>query len=655
MGRPAAGSVSARAFKLLVVGMLTIPSLASAAEDLLTQLRIVETLHFHGVSRVPVSELKRSLRTRPPSIWPWADKTPFRRDFLSADTLGIRLVYRDHGFLDAGVDSVTVQTLQNPREVAVHYYVHEGEQAKIRSIKFDGIQHLTSRQLMGKIYAHKGKAFNPAFLAADTARISAAFKDRGYIPDVSAEARRDTRDSLKVDIRYMVVEGPLYRYGEVYLSTPGQTNVNARLVRRELLMKPGEVFRISKVEESQQRLYDTGLFSQVQVTPLPDSTNKLVEFDLRVRERKPRWIDAGVGSGTTERFRFTADWGHHNILGRGLQGVIAGNPALSLDYKGRFIRARGEGSLLEPWLFGFRTSGQVTIYDENGIDRTDTAWVRPYDQRGVSFLLSHSLGLRSRAYLVQDNSWINQSFILSKTDSVTLHRLDSLLTIAPTQYSTHRIEAGYDRDARDSPINTLIGSMQSASWQIAGGPVKNEAFRFTKWQGFASWYRPRGTGGWVVATRLRGGLTRPFGASFPFTPEPADADVQRVPNEDRFRIGGVNSLRGYVENELPSAGGLVMMLGNIELRIPVIGPFGVELFVDAGNVWSRPSYLKAGQFLPRISAKPMDPSQVRWVAGVGPRLNLPFGPLRVDFSWGFRPEPGKSRVLGAQFAIGPTF
>ena len=98
-----------------------------------------------------------------------------------------------------------------------------------------------------------------------------------------------------------------------------------------------------------------------------------------------------------------------------------------------------------------------------------------------------------------------------------------------------------------------------------------------------------------------------------------------------------------------------MMLGNAELRIPEIGPFGVELFVDAGNVWSRPSYIKAGQFLPRISPKPMDPSQVRWVVGAGPRLNLPFGPLRVDFSWALRPEPGRKRTLGAQFAIGPTF
>src|SRR5213075_1688840 len=131
--------------------MLTIPSLALAAEDLLTQLRIVEALHFHGVRLVPVSELRRALRTRPPSIWPWADKTPYRRDFLNADTLAIRLVYRDHGFHDARVDSVTVQPLRNAREVAVHYFVYEGKQAKIRSIHFDGVQHMTPRQLMGKI------------------------------------------------------------------------------------------------------------------------------------------------------------------------------------------------------------------------------------------------------------------------------------------------------------------------------------------------------------------------------------------------------------------------------------------------------------------------------------------------------------------------
>ena len=66
-----------------------------------------------------------------------------------------------------------------------------------------------------------------------------------------------------------------------------------------------------------------------------------------------------------------------------------------------------------------------------------------------------------------------------------------------------------------------------------------------------------------------------------------------MPLEDRFRIGGVNSLRGYNENELPPYGGLAVIQGNVEARIPIVGPFGLEAFADFGNVWPRASHIKA--------------------------------------------------------------
>jgi outer membrane protein assembly factor BamA len=135
-----------------------------------------------------------------------------------------------------------------------------------------------------------------------------------------------------------------------------------------------------------------------------------------------------------------------------------------------------------------------------------------------------------------------------------------------------------------------------------------------------------------------------------------DEQAARVPLGDRFRIGGVNSLRGYDENQIPSSGGLAVIQANAELRIPVVGPFGLEVFVDAGNVWARPAYIRGEDFVPRISNRPLSPGGVRYVAGLGARFNLPFGPLRLDFTWAARPEPDGSRPAGRpQFAIGPAF
>jgi outer membrane protein insertion porin family len=635
---------------------------ARAAEDFSSQLKTVASIRFVGRHKVSAREIKAVLRMKPPSLWPWSGTTPYRLDFLSADTAAIHGVYRDHGYLDARVDNVRVIPSKDGRQVGIEYVIAEGRPSAIRVVHLAGVEHVPEKVLRRAIYARAGRPFNPGYLVVDTARVAAEYKDRGFNPVVTAEAEREHPDSLHVDVTYTATEGRPYKNGQTYLSSPGQVHVREHLIRRELLMRPGRLYRISKVDESQQHLYETGLFSQVQITTLPDSSNHLMEYDLRVLERKPRWVDAGAGSGSTERFRVLADWGHHNLLGRGLQAGVSGQ--LALDGTGKILRRRAETSLAEPWAFHTRTKGQVTVYYEDGRDVTDTSWVRPYDARGVSFSLRRSLALRTQLFLIQDNTYINQKFDLLKTDSLTLHRLDSLRFEVPPYYSTHRLTLGFDRDVRDNPINPFVGSTQSVAAEIAGGPLHGSTFLFDKFEGTGSVYRPSGSNGNVWAFRARAGLIRPFGRTAPsFTPDiNVDPDVDRVPRDDRFRIGGVNSLRGYNENEIPSSGGLVLLLANAELRVPLIGPFGLEAYVDAGNVWARPEYMRAGQFVPKLSDEPLHGGDVRYVVGLGPRLNLPFGPLRLDFSWGLRPElnpndPSRRvwHIAQPQFGIGSSF
>ena len=58
-----------------------------------------------------------------------------------------------------------------------------------------------------------------------------------------------------------------------------------------------------------------------------------------------------------------------------------------------------------------------------------------------------------------------------------------------------------------------------------------------------------------------------------------------------------------------------------------------------------------------VSHEPLDPGDVRYVVGIGPRLELPVGPLRLDFTWGLRPGEGgpPKGTPKMQFAIGPSF
>ena len=629
---------------LAVALTIWIPHAVEAQEEFPSELKAVNDVRLEGRRRVSAKEIRSVLKTRRPSFFPWRERPVVRLDFLNADVQAIETVYRHHGFLDARAEYRLTST-REPGEVVVTFVIYEGERSRVTTVDLIGVQAVPEDQVRRKLHARPERPFSPAFLVIDTTVISDVYKEHGYLPHVVGTA---TRESLSVRVRYEVNEGPRYRNGAVYLSSVSGPPVKERLVRRELLLKPGDAFRASRVQRSVERLYETGLFSQVQISPLVDSTNTLVEYDLRLRQRKPRWIDAGVGSGTEERFRFTGEWGHRNVVGQGLQGAVAAK--LALDGRARFLLSGAQASLLEPWLLRSRTRGLATVYHEDRRDRADPRWVLEVGQNGVSFELRRDLGRWARIALIQDNTFVSQdiSFLGALTPDVQ----DSLTLAVRPKYTTHRLELGLNRDTRDDPLNPSAGSAQHLSGEVAKGTSS-----FSKLQFSSSWYLPVRTR-WVLATRVQAGAIDPFGPQVQLSPgtEALDPAVARVPLLDRFRIGGVNSLRGYDENTVPISGGLAMILANLELRVPIVGPFGLEFFVDAGNVWSRSEYIKGRNFIPRATEERMDPSDVRYLFGAGARVQLPFGPLRIDFTWSPRPDDrGDWKVAEPQFAIGPTF
>jgi outer membrane protein insertion porin family len=607
------------AWAALAAIILTALAIDARGQQILAgELRVVAEVRLSGLHHVKGKEVRAVLKTRLPSRWPWAQKPALRMDFLRADTLAIESVCRRHGFLDARAHARITQG-GNPREAIVTFEVEEGQRSRVGAVAFTGVEAYPADQLRKRLLARPGRPYNPAFMIADTTRISRAYQDRGYIPHVFASM---TRDCLKANVRYDVSEGPLYHFGDVQVIRPAEPRVREYLVRRELLIREGEVYRYPRIERSIERLYETGLFSQVQMTAFVDSTLTSVDVDLRVRERKPRWVDTGIGSGTAERFRATVEWGHRNLAGSGLQTGLS--TVLAYDGRGQFLLSRTEAQLVQPWLFHTRTRGAPTVDYEVRDDHLDPRWVLHLQSRGFSFEVRRQLSRFARLSLLNDNTFVDQTAEYLDPNVSQVVR-DSLTA----DYSTHRLQLAFDRDLRDNPLDATKGSAQSVAGEIAGGPLQGTS-SFTKGVLVSAWYTPDTT---------------------------LDDEVQRVPLTDRFRSGGVNSIRGYNESSIPTSGGLALIEASVELRIRLRGPFGLEVYADAGNVWLRPSYIKMEQFRPEISNEPLDPGDVRYVVGIGPRLTLPVGPLRLDFTWGLRPGEG-GPLMGVpkmQFAIGPSF
>ncbi len=624
---------------------------AGAQMDLLGEVRTVAGVRFEGRRSVGAGELKSVMKTRGPSFWPWRERPALRPDFIRSDTLALRERYRHHGFIDARVGARVTPTADSSR-VLVTFVVHEGGRSRVGEVAFAGVRSRPEEDLRRALLMRPSQPFDPYALGLDTLRISERYQEHGFRPHVDARAwRGEGADSLRWRVQYDVEEGPQYLVGDV-LYTSGYERVSERLVRRELLLRRGDIYRRSRMLRSGERLYDTGLFSQVQISPIVDSTNSRMDFELRVTERKPRWIDAGIGSGTAERFRATGEWGHRNLFGRGFQGALSSRVAFNGN--GRFLLSRTELSLLEPWLLRTRTRAVLTPYYERSDDRANPDWLVEQDSRGVRLELGRELSRFSRVTLTQSNLWARQDLTLFTTALDAAVR-DSLERSVVERFSTHSVGLGVLRDYRDNPLNASRGSMQALTGELAGGPLKGTS-SFRKVDFVAAWYTPFARR-WVLATRVRAGAIEPTGTAAPFSPQAqVDEAVARVPLNDRFRTGGVNSIRGFPESTIPPEGGLAILQANAELRVQIAGPFGLELFVDAGNVWARPSYIKRRDFTPRWSGDPLAANEVRYVFGIGPRINLPIGPLRLDVSWSLRPAPGEAQHRPKpQFAIGPSF
>jgi outer membrane protein assembly factor BamA len=645
------------------------PLFAQPGGDLPEQLRVIADVRFRGTKHLGRRQLVKEarLKTRDPSHLPWRDRPTLRLDYLRADTATITALYRHYGYLDARAHWV-IESTSDPEAARVVFVVEEGGRSKITDVKLEGVHEFKPHELARSLLARPKRAFDPSFLALDTLHLGVLYQERGHRPHTVASYTRGSPDSLAVTVTYLIDEGPRYTVGRIDYEgtvTPNTPVLKESLARRELLLKPGETFRRSYLERSVQRLYDTGLYSQVQVGSAIDTTQAKLDMLLRVTGRRPRWVELGIGSGSVDLLRFTGAWGNRNLNHNALQGSLSGELTMdqqrtSLDDSSKVVRVRyghGSANLVEPWLFGLRLQGNTGIFYEGGTDDRDPRFLQRRDSRGVEAGLSREFSNIFKGNVSAHSALVHQSYEpLQAIPDSTLDSLSNFLT----RYYDNGIALSLFRDTRDDRITPGRGSIQALVAELAGGPLKG-ASSFRKLLLVSNWYTPRANG-WTIATRLSGGVMGPTGnPSNTFQPGTEDSVVARVPRERRFFIGGVNSMRGFNENTILRDGGLAMLLLNVEARIPLMGPFGAEAYVDIGNVWSRTEFIQLSDFIPPWEAVHSDPGDLRYTAGLGARLLLPFGPLRMDVTWSKHPEFSGSRIFkrhfpfNVQFAIGPSF
>ncbi|MXV95400.1 MAG: BamA/TamA family outer membrane protein, partial [Gemmatimonadetes bacterium] len=241
-------------------------------------------------------------------------------------------------------------------------------------------------------------------------------------------------------------------------------------------------------------------------------------------------------------------------------------------------------------------------------------------------------------------------YSLSRTSYEAFRSADdtSLFGLPPGLLSS--VSVGITRQTLNHPLFPTSGSMQTWNVELNGGPLGG-AGDFVKQTVQAQWMIPVGQLGGEGTTpgsvQFAMGLYVRGGALF--------GDASRFPFES-FWMGGVQfgqPLRGYDETSItprgyyPERGGGIRQierLGNAyfsttaEFKTVISSNIGISAFFDAGNNWEGPGHLNT--------------SRLFRGAGFGVQLVTPFGPIGLDYAYGFdKAEPGWQ----LHFKMGPNF
>lgn len=631
-------------------------------------------------SRLTISTV--SLFTRP----------HFSRRLMDADALSMKNLYISNGFLSARVDG-QVEEGQGKKggDLIVHFNIEEGKQTLVSSLQLEGMHALPEEEIRGVLGSLPGQPFSDINVSSDRDNVLALYYNQGFPqatftytsePDNSLEAQAATAKenageekltgearkyaiarAQPVKLVYKIVEGQRISVKRVFFT--GYNHTRQRVIRREVKVAPGAPLREGEVVESQQKLYNLGVFNRVTIEP-QNSAGSDPEKDIVVLvEEAKRYTIAYGGGFEVQRLASTTDptGGEIQASPRGIleiskQNVTGRADTLALKLRGSTIQGRALLAYNAPNTFNIsKLSLQANTYIEKTQDINTFGQTR-YEG---NIQLTDQVTPRSSLLFRYVFRKVTVSNLNIPAEEVPLFNQPTLVS---------EFGATYVRDYRDNPADATKGSFSTVDISAAATSIGSSA-SFLRYFVQNSTYTPLSRN-WNFARSLRIGILQPFGQTVSLSfPAPTVAPLpQVIPLPERLFAGGGTSIRGFALNQAGPrdaltgfpVGGQALVLLNQEIRfplkLPIIGTkLGGALFYDAGNVYSRASRVNLRWsppkpvFVAAIPGQPPGPfNPTRCVAnctnelnyfshtvGFGLRYATPIGPIRIDLGYQLNP------------------
>lgn len=572
----------------------------------------IKDVRFSGNQGLSEKALRGQMTTKGRGLFHWiTDSGKYSDEEWNDDVNAIVGLYQKSGYARMKVLGVD-NAWDDKGGIVKTIRVEEGPRYRLREIAFQGNDHFLRAEFLALTRNKKEGAYlDYAAAEADQEAVAAHYRDSGYLDvRVESEVLFDADNTFSA-LRFVIVEGPRYRLGNIVVR--GTLLTRAAAILRENPIAPGGTAGEKDLLRFQQAVYATGLYKSVRVQRVKRPEAGVLDLVFEVEEALFFEVEFGGGWGTDTGFRGLLGAKEKNLDGLG-RSVSA--QAIVSQKEERLI-----GDLREPWIFGNRWKW------EGGLTGSYQKAER------ISFNLRKASVVASITRKVLERSSVSFQYELSR-DQVSDVAPGAVLSPEDQGFATiGAVRALAVLDFRDDPFNPRRGTLLSGSAELGALPFGSEV-DYYKLSGQSSFYFSVFRRSTIVLSG-RAGLARSFGRT------------EEVPIQKRFFLGGRSTVRGFKEDALGArgvdgtpTGGDMMVDLNTELRVPLRSGFIGAVFIDAGSVW--------------FARDPVNGFDLRKSSGLGLRYLTPVGPIGLDYAWKLDRREGESAAEW-HFTIGAVF
>ena len=561
----------------------------------------IRSVNFEVNTAIRDGELKRVVKSKPKGLLNLFSKAGrLSSEALDDDIRAVRELYQSRGFIDV---EVTAQTGRSNGKVDVTFAVREGAQYRVGKVTYEGTQVFGEDELTRNLKIKPGAIYSPQAVRSDIKAIQDLYGSRGYI-DFQAGADTNPGGPGVVDVAYRVEEG-VQSYVE-HINISGNTRTKDKVIRREVAVAPGDVFNTVRVDATKQRLQNLNYFSAVETYPGDTLVPGRKDLNIRVEEKRTGSFNFGAGFSSIDNLLGFAEVTQSNFDVTRWPYLTGGGQKFRMRIQYGTRRRDFILSLTEPYFLDYKLSlgGELFYRDASFVSAV-------YNERRYGFDLNARKALN-------DFVFVRFGYRL---ENVGIHDVDEdvsdIIKSEEGDRLKSQLSAGITYDTRDSVFLTRKGERVDLQAYVAGGPLGGNTDIYG-WDLEASKY-----------------IHLPWDTILTLNAEVATvatwAGGDRVPIFDRLFLGGANNLRGFrfrdvgpKDEDGEPIGGNTLARATVEYTFPIVEKVRGALFYDVG-------FVSAGEYKFTPKKERNGSGGLNSDVGIGVRLDLPIGPIRIDY------------------------